>query len=114
MSLQYSDHHRGNDSVSPKNTVAPPKIGSPAETDSDAILRHLTTQQHLHPHQGTGDVLAQTVDRFGCCPVAIETALAWLKLDGHLPIGRLRRTELVQLSKAVHRFWSKSASTPSI
>ena len=36
---------------------------------------------------------------------AIEQALNWLQLDGSQSVGRLRRTELMQLARSIHRFW---------
>jgi hypothetical protein len=75
---------------------------------SDVILNHLTTRQYLQPHASVQDVLAQTVELFGCCPDAITRGIEWLAIDPAQPIGRLRRTELVQLAKAVHRFWMQN------
>jgi hypothetical protein len=84
--------------------------GSAATQSADVILNHLTTRQYLQPHAQVQDVLSQTVELFNCCPDAIARGIEWLSLDPSTPIGRLRRTELVQLSKAVHRFWMQNKS----
>ncbi|WP_428937589.1 hypothetical protein [Fontivita pretiosa] len=87
--------------------------------ESDLVLNYLTTQQHLQPHQPVGQVLEQTVQALGCCPQAVERARQWLAVDGARAIGRLRRSELVQLARVVHRFWmhnlgnSESSNQPS-
>ena len=89
-------------------------LSQPAATlpdvHSDAILQYLTTRQHLRPHLAVIDVLDQTTERFGCCPLAIRRALQWLGIDGNRRIGRMRRSELVQLARAVHRFWMQNAA----
>src|SRR5262245_28162685 len=79
------------------------------EVDSDAILRYLTHRQHVHPRQSIKDALNETTDIFGCCPKAIVRGISWLGIDPTRTIGRLRRSELVQLSRAVHRFWMQNA-----
>jgi len=76
--------------------------------DSDAILNILTTRQHLNPHAPLDDALRSVIDDLGCCQAAVQHANEWLKLNPAQPIGRLRRTELMQLAKAVHRFWGRS------
>jgi hypothetical protein len=85
--------------------------GARAGLDAEAILQELTTRQHLSPHRPLGQVVADLVDRTGVCPVAAERALAWLSLDGNRPVGRLRRGELSQLARAVHRFWVRALAT---
>ena len=51
-----------------------------------------------------------TIERFGCCPVAIARSLEWLRLDGGSAIGRLRRSEPVQLARVIHRYWAQAAT----
>ena len=89
------------------------QIRSADDTDSDSMLSFLTHRQHLHPHQGLGQALDDTIEHFGCCPQAVARALEWLKLDGQSAIGRLRRSELVQLARVIHRFWSQSTAESS-
>jgi len=79
--------------------------------DSDVILNYLTAQQHVHPHTATRDVLRKTTEVFGYCEKAIERSLEWLKIDPDGSIGRLRRSELMQLAKSVHRFWMQNAAS---
>jgi len=76
--------------------------------ESEAIMELLTTHQHLHPHEATQDALARLTRELGCCPAAIARATGWLHLSAEQSIGRLRRTELLQLSKAIQRFWKLS------
>ena len=79
--------------------------------DFQDLLDKLTTRQHLNPHEPVGDVLARTVECLGVCPKAIAAATQWLSLDPSTPIGRLRRTELTQLARSVHRFWRQQRET---
>ena len=82
--------------------------------DLQNLLAALTTRQHLNPHEPVSESLAKTVDSLGVCPNAIEQALAWLSLDPTTAIGRLRRTELTQLARSVHRFWrQRQPQTPA-
>jgi hypothetical protein len=78
--------------------------------DLQNLLEILTTRQHVHPHESVRVVLNQTVQELGVCPNAIEQALQWLQVDGSRSIGRLRRTELMQLARTVHRFWRHPAA----
>jgi hypothetical protein len=84
--------------------------------DFQNLLDALTTRQHLNPHEPVSDALAHTVESLGVCPNAIEQAVRWLSLDPGTSIGRLRRTELTQLARSVHRFWrhhQRSPQTPA-
>jgi hypothetical protein len=76
--------------------------------DAEAILRELTSRQHLEPHRPLRDVVSDLTDCTGVCPVAAERALTWLGLDGGRAVGRLRRGELSQLARSVHRFWGQA------
>jgi hypothetical protein len=91
----------------------PQSAGKVPNVNSEVILNHLTSQQHLHPHRTVGQVLDETVEAFGCCPQAIERGIEWLGIEADRAIGRLRRSELVQLSKAVHRFWTQNIQAAS-
>ena len=77
----------------------------PADETSNAIVALLTDRQHLRPHLSVREVLEQATRELGCCPIAIARAAEWLNLDATRAIGRLRRSELLQLARAVHRFW---------
>jgi hypothetical protein len=79
--------------------------------ECESLLNDLSTRQHLHPHEPLRESLTRLESDLGVCPNAIEAALQWLDLDGAKSIGRLRRTELTQLARSIHRFW-RQASTP--
>lgn len=75
------------------------------EDSSDAIAELLTNRQHLRPHLGVREVLDHVIAELGCCPIAIDRATEWLSLDTNRLIGRLRRSELLQLARSVDRYW---------
>ena len=77
--------------------------------EAEAILQELTIRQHLSPHKPLRQVLAQA----RTCPVAAEHAMEWLGLNGARAIGRLKRVELIQLAKSLHRIWKRAAAEDS-
>ena len=80
---------------------------------AERIVDALSERQHLRPHQPLGDALAAVGEQLGICPMAVGAAVNSLKVDGSRPIGRLRRTELTQLARTIHRFWRQSVAAPS-
>ena len=86
-------------------------LQSRAVPASDNVVELLTTQQYLRPHQPVREVLRMAMDQLGCCPGAIERALAWLQVDASQPIGRMRRSKLIQLGKSISRFWRQATPT---
>jgi hypothetical protein len=76
--------------------------------DADEILRELTVRQHVGPHRRLADVVAEMIERTGACPVAAERAMERLELDGNRPIGRLKRGELIQFARGMHRLWGQA------
>jgi len=80
----------------------------------DRLLEVLTTHQHLNPHEPVEQSLSHTVELMDVCPNAIAEALRWLQIDPSTLIGRLRRTELTQLARSIHRFWRQAAPTPEL
>lgn len=76
--------------------------------DADEILRDLTVRQHIFPHQPIGGVLSVAATAVGFCPRAADQAVAWLGIDPAAAVGRLRRTELSQLARCIHRFWRQA------
>lgn len=74
-------------------------------SSAEQILDLLTTRQHLRPHQSIGEVAGIVINTLGACPIAVDRALSWLELSRSAPVGRLRRTELMQLARSIHRFW---------
>jgi hypothetical protein len=85
-------------------------------TECEQILDSLSIRQHLRPHEPLEQSLARLSNGIGVCPGAVNQAVRWLQLDPARPIGRLRRTELMQLSRSIHRFWrqpTEVAETPA-
>jgi hypothetical protein len=78
-------------------------------TDAEAIVHELTTRQHLTPHRPLREIVAETVDATGVCPGAAQRALGWMNLSPDRAIGRLRRSELIQLARCMYRFWQELA-----
>ena len=76
--------------------------------DADGIFADLSTRQYLAPHRALGDVLNEVQKSLGFCPNAAATALEWLKLNPAGAVGRLRRSELIQLARSIHRFWTQA------
>lgn len=75
----------------------------------DDLLDAMTTQQYLKPHEPLAQALGRTADALGVCPQAVNHAVAWLQVDPAVAVGRLRRTELMQLARSIHRFWRQPA-----
>ena len=75
------------------------------QADFQNLLEALSTRQYLSPHERVSDALRATCERLGVCPDATAQAVAWLQIDATQSIGRLRRTELMQLARSIHRFW---------
>jgi hypothetical protein len=79
-------------------------------TSGDHLLSDLTRRQYLRPHVPVGETLLASAEAIGFCPRAAEHALGWLEIDPAQSIGRLRRTELMQLTRSIHRFWRHAAA----
>ena len=77
----------------------------PMNVDADHILTDLTTRQFVNPHLTVRHTLAASAQQVGFCPRAAAHAVKWLEVESNQSIGRLRRTELVQLARSIHRFW---------
>ncbi len=75
------------------------------EADFENLLETLTARQHLAPHESLSQTIDHAVRELGVCPEAAAEALGWLALPSSTKIGRLRRTELMQLARTMHRFW---------
>ncbi len=76
--------------------------------DADQLLQAISTRQFLQPHQPLSEALQAISDELAVCPQAIDTAITWLGVDSTTAIGRLRRTELMQLTRSIHRFWQNA------
>jgi hypothetical protein len=84
-------------------------FGRVASAEVDHLLGALSTAQYVNPHEPLAQALNRTGDALGVCPRAVNHAVAWLAVDPATPIGRLRRTELMQLARSIHRFWRQAA-----
>jgi hypothetical protein len=78
------------------------------QVDPQSILSELSTRQYLHPHRPLQQVLADAQRELGFCMGAAQAAIAWLRLDATQAVGRLRRSELIQLARSIHRFWRQA------
>ena len=97
-----------------ERTTAKHAQGPIPATDADGLLRDLTVRQHLTPHRPLGQVVAEIVERVGACPVAAEGAMARLDLQPDRSIGRLKRGELSQLARSMHRLWSQALAANAL
>ena len=87
---------------------------SAVQADFDNLLAALTARQHLAPHEPVGQSLAHTIADLGVCPRAVEESLSRLQLNPQKSIGRLRRTELMQLARTVHRHWAAAIENGTV
>jgi hypothetical protein len=60
-----------------------------------------------------GEALDDVSQQVGFCPGAAAGALRWLQLDEGVKLGRLRRSELMQLASSIDRFWRKGDARPA-
>jgi hypothetical protein len=82
-----------------------------AQREFENLLNLLTTRQHLWPHESVSESMSHTIGDLGVCPNAIAQSLERLNLDANTSIGRLRRTELMQLARTVYRYWRAAEPT---
>jgi hypothetical protein len=80
--------------------------------ECESLLEALSTRQHLRPHEPLIDAVGRVGGDIGVCPNASDAALRWLELDPARSIGRLSRTELMQLARSIHRFWRQKQPAP--
>jgi hypothetical protein len=80
---------------------------------AERIVDALSQRQHLRPHQNIEEALAAVSEELGVCPGAMSGAVASLHIDSSRSMGRLRRTELTQLARTIHRLWRQSVASPS-
>jgi len=87
-----------------------------AAGNADRVVEALTRQQFVRPHQTVATAVSAVVNELGVCPDAAREAVESLETDAAVAVGRLRRTELIQLGRSIYRFWRHSVvdgSTPS-
>lgn len=80
-------------------------------TDASTILDALTRWQHVRPRMTTIQVAGLVGREVGCCPEIPQRAVNWLGLDPSASVGRLRRTELIQLARSMHRLCKRGQNT---
>lgn len=71
----------------------------------ETLLESLTQKQFTHPHRSVASVLQETAEALGGCPAEGAKVMLRLGISAETAIGRLRRTEIMQLSRALHRQW---------
>ena len=76
--------------------------------DSDGLLQQLTRWQHVRPHDSLRQILLLVGENLALCPDAFKQALRRLQIDVSRPVGRLRRAELIQLSRSLHDHWRQN------
>ena len=76
----------------------------------DRFVELLSEQQHLLPHQPVDQAIAAAGERVGLCPGAGQRGLDVLGIDESTKVGRLRRSELVQLGRTIYRIWRQNAA----
>ena len=79
-------------------------------TGVDRFVELLSEQQHLLPHQSVEQAVAAAGERVGLCPGAGRRGLHVLGIDESTKVGRLQRSELVQLSRTIYRIWRQNAA----
>jgi hypothetical protein len=83
-------------------------------TDSpEQLVSQLQTQQHLHPYRSLEVALQHLEQLIGLCPNVAEQAISALSLDRDVKIGRLRRCQLLQLARTLHRLWRQNRPSVS-
>jgi len=77
---------------------------------AERIVSELQKAQHLWPHQAVSEAIKRAGTSSGFCPEAGRRAMDALQIDASRQIGRLRRCELAQLGRAIHRHWLLSGN----
>lgn len=78
---------------------------------AERIIAQLQTAQHLWPHELVQQAVQRAGQETGFCPDAAQRAMRLLQLDSSRQIGRLKRCELVQLGRAIHRQWLQAVGS---
>ena len=78
--------------------------------NAERMVDALSQEQFLRPHQPLETALGSVKEAMGVCPAATRMAMESLQLDATTLIGRLRRTELIQLARAIYRHWRQSVA----
>ena len=81
------------------------------QVSADTILDVLTRKQFVHPHATLEQILTETLQELGAPPDSGNSILQRLSLDPAGAIGRLRRCELTQLARVLHREWRSAGDS---
>jgi hypothetical protein len=76
----------------------------------ERFVELLSEQQHLAPHQTVEHAIGAAGDRVGLCSGAGRRGLEVLGIHESTKVGRLRRSELIQLGRTIHRIWRQNAA----
>jgi hypothetical protein len=79
------------------------------DAEVQVIVQALQRQQFVRPHQAVPRALEIAGIEVGFCRTVAKQAMAWLQIDAQTCIGRLRRSELLQLARSLHRIWRQNA-----
>lgn len=76
----------------------------------ERFVELLSEQQHLLPHQSVKRAVEAAGERVGLCPGAGRRGLEVLGIAESTKVGRLRRSELIQLGRTIYRIWRQNAA----
>src|SRR5687768_5178749 len=100
--------------VPPSGRSVPTMEESRDEQQTRSIIERLQAEQFIRPHQTVGEAMERAREAIGFCPDAAAHALRWLEIDARGKVGRLRRTELLQLARCLQRAWVAATSDESL
>jgi hypothetical protein len=89
-------------------------LRSEHEAEAGWIVAALQRVQFTHPHAFIRSAVESAGRDVGFCPQAARHALAWLGLQADTSIGRLRRSEILQLARSIQRFWRQNAGHAAV
>ena len=74
----------------------------------DQIASEITQQQHLRPHQTIAEAIERAQVSSGHWLSDAGQAIQSLNIDAERQIGRLKRTEIVQLARDIYSYWQQA------
>lgn len=80
----------------------------------ERIVTELQKLQFVDPHAVMGEAMERAQRELGFCPQAGEEAMRRLAIDPGTKIGRLRKTELLQLARAIQRIWRAAVGSEAL
>lgn len=78
------------------------------QVNAETILDALTKRQFVLPHKPVLEVLRETLAELGASPDAANAVIERLGLNPATAIGRLKRCQISQIARVVHREWRSS------